>query len=390
MITTAIAISFITFFALGLPDGILGVAWPGIRSTFSLPVGAISALLVASSIGYFTCSTSIGMLLRRFPLGSILTGGAVAMALGAALFGAAPVWAVLLFAYVLIGSGAALIDAGLNAYAAEHFSATAMNWMHAFFGIGATVGPSVVAASAFLYGSWRPAYLFGAIIFTLNALLLYSQRRHVRISNPQSPDGEQLSSLADTERKPPPFILWGGVLTFFLYTGVEVTTGQLSYTLLTEGRNVDPVQAGFWVSVYWLALTGGRILQGPVSQRLGVHRVLRMSFVLAIVAATIFALGIHPLTDGLALGLLGFALAPVFPLLTLLTPERVGLRHSRKVIGWQMGAATMGVVVLAGGGGVLAGSLGLFVVGPYILVLAVACGGLYSLIQSRSHCNNCH
>ncbi len=390
MITTAVAISFVTFFTLGLPDGMLGVAWPGIRTTFALPVGAISALLVASSIGYFFCGISIGAFLRRFSLGAVLTGGAGAMAAGAALFGVAPVWGVLLIAYFLIGSGAALIDAGLNAYAAEQFSATAMNWMHAFFGIGATVGPPVVTAAALLFDSWRPAYFFGATILTLNAILLFSQRHRVRISAEHLSSAEDVPQDRGESGNPSAFVLRGGVLTFFLYTGVEVTAGQLSYTLLTEGRNVDPVQAGLWVSIYWLALTGGRILQGPISQRFGVHRVLRLSFVLAIIAATLFALGTHPLVDGLALGLLGFGLAPVFPLLTLLTPERVGREHSRKVIGWQMGAATIGVVVLAGGGGLLASSAGLFVVGPYILILAVSCSSLYTLVQSRSHCNNCH
>ena len=430
MFTATVVISFLSFIALGLPDGLLGVAWPSLRGDFGRPLGAIAFLLASSSIGYLASSTSIGRIVRSAGLPNAIVGGGASIAAGLALVSGTPWWWLLMPGYFLIGVGGGLVDAGFNAYAADHFDATTMNWMHACFGIGATAGPALMTFSLVQTGSWRPAYGTSAV-FLLVVTLLIVRFRH-RISSrgirdradgetadptklptegiaappghdlpasetlePDGTDGGMTSLAADDPAtglstagsdRPSWFLTWGGVVVFFFYTGIEVSAGQLGFTLLVEGRGVDPIQAGFWVSAFWLSLTAGRILLGPLSHRAGSRIVLKGAFVLAAIAALILMMGLHPTLDGLSLALLGFALAPIFPLLVLLTPERVGAERAHDVIGFQMGAATMGVVVLAGGGGALAGRLGVAVVGPYILALALLCGGMYTavtLVQAR-------
>jgi fucose permease len=425
MITATVALSFLSFIALGLPDGLLGVAWPTLRGDFDQPLGAIAFLLAAGSGGYLISSTSIGRIIRRIGLSRAIVSGGTAITTGLLLVSAAPSWWLLLPGYSLIGIGGGLLDAGFNAYGADHFDATRMNWMHACFGVGATVGPSVMTVSLVRTGSWRPAYLATALAIAVVTALIFRFRRglsgdhsndHGPVLEPvpeliTPPVGHDLPALRENGRATPPlharpttdsrpttdahptsqpareflrsgwFATWGGVIVFFLYTGIEVSAGQLGFTLLTEGRGVDPVRAGFQVSAFWLSLTAGRFLLGPLSKRVGNHRVVGIAFGLTAASAFLLMLNLHPAADGIALALMGFSLAPIFPLLTLLTPERVGSDRTHDVIGYQMGAATIGVVLLTGGGGALAGRFGVALIGPYIFILALLCGGLHTLVS---------
>lgn len=405
MITATVVLSFLSFVALGLPDGLLGVAWPTLRGDLGRPLGAIAFLLASGSIGYLLSSTSIGRIIRRIGLGSAIVSGGASIATGLLLVSMAPAWSFLLPGYVLIGAGGGLLDAGFNAYAADNFNATTMNWMHAFYGVGATVGPSLMTISLVRTGSWRPAYLATAVLIALVTALIFRFRRRLSSHAPAvvprepigPPSGHDLPASgldgqvaggrpagADTAPGSSSagswFSTWGGVLVFFFYTGIEVSAAQLGFTLLTEGRGVDPVQAGVWVSAFWLSLTAGRLLLGPVSSRAGNHRVVVGAFSLAAFSAFLLMLNLHPAADGLSLALMGFSLAPIFPLLTLLTPERVGPDRAHDVIGYQMGAATVGVVLLSGGGGALAGRFGVALIGPYIFILALICGTLHVLV----------
>lgn len=388
MITGAVILSFVAFIALGIPDGLLGVGWPSIRVEFGQPLGAITFLFASGSAGYFFSSVNTGRVVRVLGLGKGLILGALGIAAGTALVALSPWWWGLMPGFMLIGAGGGLLDAGFNVYAAHHFSAVTMNWMHASYGIGATAGPPVMTAFLMRTGSWRPAYGVTALFLVIVAAVLLRNRQlfdtagsaeHSPVDDRESgtlPAGTVALPRSPSRRRQA-FMKWGGVTVFFLYAGTEIATGQLSYTVLTEGRAVDPVRAGFWVSSFWLSLTAGRVLMGPVSHRVGGTPVLRWAFSTACVAALVFAAGFHPLSDGVALAVLGFALAPIFPLMVLHTPDRVGREEAHAVIGYQMAAATTGAVILAGGGGILGDLLGLVTIGYFVFALALGCTVLY-------------
>jgi len=138
-----LGIAFLAFVSLGLPDGVLGVAWPSIRGTFALPISQLGALLFAAMGGYLASSFSSGAVVARIGVGRLLLASSVVMVaslLGSAL---APGWRVMLACGVLAGLGAGAIDAGINGYAAAHCSARTVNWLHACYGVGATLGISV-------------------------------------------------------------------------------------------------------------------------------------------------------------------------------------------------------------------------------------------------------
>src|SRR5919204_2389293 len=136
----------LAFISLGLPDGLLGVAWPSIRAYFYLPLDALGALLVMFTTSYLLSSFSSGRLLAHINVGSLLALSCLATAASLIGYALAPQWPIMVALGVLSGLGAGAIDAGLNTFAATHFSARAVNWLHAFYGVGATLGPVIMTA----------------------------------------------------------------------------------------------------------------------------------------------------------------------------------------------------------------------------------------------------
>jgi fucose permease len=204
--------------------------------------------------------------------------------------------------------------------------------------------------------------------------LSFAATRHMwnEPTTSEQPDAAQPDAparMGDVLRRP---LVWLGIVAFFIYTGLEVSAGQWAYTLFTEGRGIDAEAAGVWVGIYWGSLTVGRLVSGVLVERLGARRLLRSSMVLALGGALLLWLNLLPLLSFVGLALIGFALAPIFPLLVAQTPGRLGAGHATHAIGFQIAAANVGSSVLPALAGGLAQWLGLEVIGPFVLVLAVA------------------
>ena len=153
-----VVLAYVAFIALGMPDGLLGVAWPSIRASFSIPMDAVGLLLTACVAGYLTSSFLSGPLIARLGVGNVL---AVSCAMtGAGLIGytLAPAWWMMVLLGVVAGLGAGAIDAGLNTYVAAHFGEGLMQWLHACYGIGVTLGPIIMTIALTTQNSWRLGY----------------------------------------------------------------------------------------------------------------------------------------------------------------------------------------------------------------------------------------
>jgi fucose permease len=375
-----LALAYLAFVSLGLPDAVLGVAWPSLRDTFALPQVGMGAILTASAAAYFVSGLLAGRLMRALRVGLLLAGSTALVALGLAGYATVPLFALFLFAACFIGFGSGAIDAALNTYAAHHFGARHMAWLHAAYSVGAALGPVLLTALLARGAGWRSGYaVIGAVLGVLSLTFVVMRRQWE--GGPAQPGAERASPVAPARtggqalRRPR---VWLQILIFFFYTGVEVTAGQWSYTVLTEGRGLRTAEAGGWVSLYWGSLLVGRILSGFVVEWMGPVRMLRLSTVLAVVGALLFALPALP--PALGLGLLGFALAPIFPALMSETPRRVGSDVAAHAVGFQVSAATLGVAALPSAAGFLAERFGLGVIGPQLLlysgVLAVLHGVL--------------
>lgn len=368
-------LAYLGFISLGLPDGMLGVAWPHMAAGLQEPIGAVGFVLFAGTAGYLLSSVAAGFTTARLGVGWLLAVSTALAAVALAGFGSAPALPVVVAAALLLGLGSGAIDAGLNAYAARHFGARHMNWLHASYGAGATLGPLVVTTALAVGWSWRAGYGTVSVAQLLLAVAFVVTAR-AWMDGPGTavaaavPGGRILPTLALPR-------MWLGATAFAVYVAVEAGTGLWAYTLLTAGRGLATELAGVAVSGYWGWLFVGRLLFGVVAERVGVHRVLKASVGTMVAGATLVAL---PGPGGLAVAglmVIGLAAAPVFPLLTLTTAERVGAGYADQAIGVQVGASALGATTVPAGIGVLIGRVGPEALGPCLVVLAVLLVVLY-------------
>lgn len=391
-------IAFIAFISLGLPDSALGVAWPSIRREYLLPQSGLGMILIGVGLGFLTMSFNMGSLVQRIGMGRLLTLGMFLVATGLTGYVLSRSWPVFLLCAYVVGLGAGSLHSGLNAYVAEKFSGRLVNWLHACYGLGATIGPLLMTAAIQQAGSWRWGYLFIAGGM-LTMALTFALTRHLWVLSiqtptvvPQPPVPTAQPILPETEPLPPANmraalknpIVRLQIGLFFLYTGVEVTAGQWSFTLLTEARGVEAAQAGVWVSAYWAFLMIGRIAFGFLISWLPMSLLVRLSMLGVTAGAILLAVRGGATLSLLGLSLLGFALAPVFPSLMKQTPARVGKRLATFAVGFQSSAATLGIMIVPSFTGLLVQWYNLEVVGLVLSVVAILLLLLHEVLVHRA------
>jgi fucose permease len=370
----------VAFLGLGLPDGVLGVAWPSLRRSFALPMSQLGLLLSAGAVGYLGSSVASGVLVARLGLGRLLAASSAATAVSAFGCALAPHWGVVIASAVVAGLGAGAIDAGVNAFAAARLSPRWTTWLHASYGVGAALGPLLTGAVLAVTGSWRLAYAAIGLVLALMTVTFAGTATRWTVDTGPARPAPAGPAFVDALRRP---AVRSSALLFFVYAGLEVGAGQWAYTWLVEGRHVATGAGAAWLAVYWGSLTAGRVALGALTSRVPAETLLRAS--LATVPAGVLVLwaGVGPSAGAVGLLLLGLALAPIFPLLIATTPARVGAPHATHAIGFQVAAFYVGTAVLPGAAGLLARRLGLDALGPFLLATAVVLGLLYGLGASR-------
>lgn len=381
-----LVLAYLAFVSLGLPDAVLGLAWPSIREAFSLPQAAMGAVLATAATAYFFSGLLAGRFILAAGIGTLLAASTGFVTLGLAGYASAPVFALFLVAACFIGFGSGAVDSALNTYAAHHFGASHMTWLHAAYSTGAALGPVLMTALLTHGAGWRVGYAaIAGVLFLLGATFTVTRRRWD--DGPESPESDPKTE----EARRPPVTAWATlrrprvllqVAIFFFYCGVEVTAGQWSYTVLTEARGVGPTVAGTWVSLYWGSLLAGRVLLGFIVERVGSVRLLRLSTAGAVVGALLVAMPRAP--AALGLGVLGFALAPIFPGLMTLTPRRIGVDAAAHAVGFQVSAATLGVAVVPSVAGLLSQWLGLSAIPPLVVLCALVLAVLHEVLVATA------
>jgi fucose permease len=375
-----LVLAYLAFISLGLPDAVLGVAWPSVRDTFDLSQALLGAPLAIAAAAYFISGLLAGRLIQGLGIGLLLAGSTALVASSVLGISAAPAFIAILLVTPIMGFGSGAIDAALNTYAARNFSPKHMSWLHAAYAAGATAGPAIMTAVLSRGASWRMGYAVVGIMLAALVLAFAASRKLWDAKQPapqvvlDTPGGVGPVSLEE-----PPVSgftalrsgrVWLQIVIFFLYTGIEVSAGQWSYTVLTEARGLDGTAAGTWAAIYWGGLLAGRLVLGFVVERVGTVRMLRFATVGALVSAVIFA--IPGLTWGAAaLPLLSFSLASIYPGLMTETPRRVGARTAPHAVGFQVSAATLGVAVVPSVAGLVSARFGLDAIGPVIACCAL-------------------
>jgi fucose permease len=357
----------LAYLSVALPGSTLGLLWPSMRLSLGAPVGALGILLVPGIAASVLASVLTGRLRQR--TGLLVGAGTLLTALALAAETLAPRLWVMAIGTVLFGLGFGTLDAALNAHAARHFGARDITWMHASYGLGATIGPVLVTALLGAGHGWRQAYGLMALLQAALSGLLALARRRWQDSAPR-PEMDPARPAASRASR----AVAAGTLTFAaVETGVESAAGIWGYLYLTAGRGLPGPAAGVAVAAYWAMMCAGRIVLGPVAERLGARRVLAAAVAGVPLGAALMAVPGSSTLAVAGLMLLGLAAAPVFPLLTLTT-------GSARMVSLQVAASAVGGAALPAGLGLVIGAAGARAVAAPLLVLGLAVGGLYALL----------
>ena len=360
-----------SFVVLGLPDGILGTAWPSMRVTFGSPVGDLGLILLLATSGSVLVTVFVGTLIQRLGVPALLAVAGSCSALGVAGFALAPGLGLVLGAAVLGGAAAGMMDAGLNTAIALSGRQRLLNLLHGAYGVGTAIGPLVVTA-AILTGSWRSAYL---LLIVLDLVIAVSWLRHRRDAPAPAP-AEKTQALeprpaAQWSRRRYGLVVAVGMSVFFLYTGLEVGAGEWEASFCRGHLGLSTSATGLATFGYWGALTAVRISLALVPRPVAPRTVVRAGSALAVIATAVIWWQPGPTVTVIAFAVLGGALAGVFPALVSLTPVRIGERRAQHVIAWQVGAAAAGGAGISALIGLLIGATSLAVLGPSLTILAL-------------------
>lgn len=374
-----IGISYLAFISLGLPDGLLGISWPFMSEKLEIRIDSLGILLIIFVAGYLSTSTVSGKILAIMPLGFLLAASCAVTGISLLAFAYSNYWFLVIIASFFLGSGGGAIDASINIFAASKFSASVVNWLHAFYGIGATSGPFIVTWLLVQNKEWHYGYIAVGVVQLTLAFIFLLTVKYWKFSSENS-ETQYLGSFAEAFRLP---FVWITILIFFIYTGLEIGVGQWIFTVLTKSRGINIEQAGLLTSAYWGSLTVGRIIFGFVLTRIKIHHVMITALTSVVIGTILLAISYNDLISSIGIVLIGFSNAPIFPCLISMTPKLVGERHSANIIGFQISAAMIGGALLPAFAGLLTKYFGLEIIPLAYVIEAILLLTLYIISSEK-------
>jgi fucose permease len=358
-------LSFVGFIALGLPDAVIGVAWPALRTHFSLHQDALGPLFITVTVGSVIASTATGAILNRMGIGDLLAISCAITAIALLGYTFAPSWLVLVAFGLLTGFGAGSIDAAINTHAAVSYSARLVNVLHAFYGVGAAAGPALMTAVLTAGRGWQTGYrIIVAIEIVLAIAFILS--RHRWPPPVVAHEHHRPAALLETLKLGKTQL---SLLVFFIYTGCEAAAGAWVFSLLYEARDIAMASAGTAVTLYWCGLFASRLGYAFLPANVRPASVIGVCIAVALLGMITLIANVHPAVNAIAIALVGFASGPIFPSLISITPARMGPRHTANAVGLQISVAAIGLAALPALCGIAAQHVGL----EYIPKLLAGC-----------------
>lgn len=370
MVSLLLAVIYLAFISLGLPDALLGSAWPVMQGALNAPLSFAGAVSMVISGGTILSSLLSDRMTRKLGAG-LVTALSVLMT-AAALLGfslcSAP-WMLILWA-VPYGLGAGAVDAALNNYVALHYSSRHMSWLHCMWGVGAASGPYIMGAVITGGGTWNGGYRCIAIIqIVLTAVLLCSLPLW---KGPQVQDASGSAVEAKTLSVKEVLQLRGVknvLICFFCYCALEQTTGLWASSYLTLYKGVPAEMAASFASMFFIGITAGRALNGFLAMKLSDVQMVRMGQGLIACGIIVMLLPLGAAVSLAGFVLIGLGCAPVYPCLIHATPAHFGADKSQAVIGIQMACAYVGTSLMPPLFGLIAAHITVSLLPAYLLAL---------------------
>lgn len=370
--TLILIIVYLSFISLGLPDSLLGSAWPAMYGELGVSISSISWISVITTGGTVLSSLLSGTMIKRFGTARVTLVSILLTAIALLGFAFSGSFLGLCILAIPLGLGAGSVDAALNNFVALYFKASHMSWLHSFWGLGATMGPLIL--SFFIArGSWENGYLaIGILQLILVAFITSSLPKWKQVENKDANDASEAEVVFQSKKS----VLKKNsvklsVLAFFLYSAIETTTGLWSSTYLVEYKSLAPEVAARWTSLFFLGITIGRLISGFLTYTMSNKLLIRLGQLICAFGGVLLLVPFSDLFSMAGLLFIGLGCAPIYPSMIHDTPNRFGRGASQSVMGLQVAFAYIGssIMPLIFSGLVSFSTIGLFPV--YILLSVV-------------------
>ncbi len=388
MVNLLLLIIYLAFISLGLPDALLGSAWPVMHLDLGVNVdyaGIISAII---SIGTIISSLNSDRLTRKLGTGKVTLFSVALTALG--LFGfsiSSEFWMLIVWA-IPYGLGAGSVDAALNNYVAINYSSMHMSWLHCMWGIGASLGPAIMGYALTGGQSWHAGYRYIVIIqVALTFILLLSQPLWKKApTTVVDSNGNHVEAKALTI---PEILRIPGakavMLTFFCYCAIEQTTGMWASSFLVMNRGMDSETAAAWGSLFYVGITVGRAFNGFLTLRFHDRTLIRAGEVVIALGILGILLPLGSTSDLIGLVLIGLGCAPIYPSIIHSTPEYFGAERSQALIGVQMASAYVGTLAVPPLFGLLAQNISIALYPFFLLAILLVMISMHEKLVAATH-----
>lgn len=338
-----LAVIYLAFISLGLPDSLLGAAWPAIRTEFQVPLSYMGLISMIISGGTIISSLMSERLTKKIGTKIVTLVSVLVTAFALIGFSVSTEFYQLCLWGIPYGLGAGAIDAALNNYVALHYNTRHMSWLHCFWGVGAIISPYIMSY-ALIHSTWMTGYRMVAYLQLIIAGVLLLTLPLWKVNKPLTKnenDSHILGIKGALKIKGVPYLLIG----FFSYCAAEATAIYWASSYLEIARGFSKDEAAAFGSLFFIGLTVGRFLAGFVSEKLGDNKMIRIGAGVALSGIILIAIPVQAATV-MGFVIIGFGCAPIYPCIIHSTPNNFGAENSQGIIGVQMASAYVGSTLM--------------------------------------------
>ena len=386
MVHLLLAIIYLAFISLGLPDALLGAAWPSMYPQFDVPVSYAGIVSMIIALGTVVSSLQSDRLTKKLGTGKVTALSVLMTAMALFGFATSHSFGMLCLWAIPYGLGAGSVDASLNNYVALHYESRHMSWLHCMWGIGASAGPYIMGYALTAGWGWNSGYHIIAVLqIVLTAILLCSlplwkQRpaevlQDGKVQNVKALSIREVLQLAGAREI---------LVCFFCYCALEQTTGLWASSYLTLHKGVSADTAASFASMFYLGITVGRALSGFLTMKLNDVQMIRLGEVIIGIGVLVMLLPFGQRLSLTGLILIGLGCAPVYPCVIHSTPAHFGADKSQAIIGIQMACAYVGTCLMPPVFGLIANHITVALLPVYLLIILVLMVIMHELLCKKT------
>lgn len=386
MVHLLLAIIYLAFISLGLPDALLGAAWPSMYPQFDVPVSYAGIISMIIALGTVVSSLQSDRLTKKLGTGKVTALSVLMTAMALFGFATSHSFGMLCLWAIPYGLGAGSVDASLNNYVALHYESRHMSWLHCMWGIGASAGPYIMGYALTAGWGWNSGYHIIAVLqIVLTAILLCSlplwkQRpaevlQDGKVQNVKALSIREVLQLAGAREI---------LVCFFCYCALEQTTGLWASSYLNLHKGVSADTAASFASMFYLGITVGRALSGFLTMKLNDVQMIRLGEVIIGIGVLVMLLPFGQSLSLTGLILIGLGCAPVYPCVIHSTPAHFGADKSQAIIGIQMACAYVGTCLMPPVFGLIANHITVALLPVYLLIILVLMVIMHELLCKKT------